>query len=67
MINMDFKPIFSLKLAGYLMIKGIPPHGLTKDLKTGYFVWLFENTETVNELIYEYGGHKHDLKQLCNQ
>jgi hypothetical protein len=61
---MDLKPIFSLRLAGYLMTKGIPPNGLTRDLKTGFFVWLFENTETVNKLINEYGGVKHDAKQV---
>lgn len=50
-----YKQIFSLKLAGFLMINGIPIKRIHHDLKHNHKdVYLFENSKKVEEKIIEY-------------
>lgn len=51
---MKMKSIFQMRLAGYLMQNGIGLMGLTRNKKTGLFVYLFEDTEQLQNAISDY-------------
>ena len=54
-----YKQIFSLQLAGYLMMNGCRLMRMHHDLKrTGRDIYLFEDTEKLNEKILMYSNKK---------
>ena len=51
----EYKQIFSLRLAGFLMLNGIPIRRIHHDLKTkNKDVYMFDNDEKIEELMIEY-------------
>ena len=51
----EYKQIFSLRLAGFLMLNGIPIRRIHHDLKTkNKDVYMFYNDEKIEELMIEY-------------
>lgn len=55
----EYKQIFSLRLAGFLMLNGIPIRRIHHDLKTkNKDVYMFDNDERIEELMIEYSKLK---------
>lgn len=67
-----YKQIFSLRLAGYLMLNGLRIMRIHHDLKeTNKDIYLFEDSDRLSELILEYNNlksskeKKNDFKRDC--
>ena len=57
--NIEYKPIYNLRLAGFLMMNGIPIKRVEVNLGRPWRdVYLFENSEKIEQLISEYKKEK---------
>lgn len=60
----EYKQIFSLRLAGFLMLNGIPIRRIHHDLKTkNKNVYMFDNDEKIEELMIEYSKLKRSKEE----
>ena len=63
-MNKEYKQIFSLKLAGFLMMNGFPIRRIHHDLKTkNKNVYMFDNDEKIEELMIEYSELKRSKEE----
>ena len=63
-MNKEYKQIFSLKLAGFLMMNGFPIRRIHHDLKTkNKNVYMFDNDEKIEELMIEYSKLKRSKEE----
>lgn len=69
-MNKEYKQIFSLKLAGFLMMNGLPIRRIHHDLKTrNKDVYMFDNDERIERLMIEYSKLKRtkENKNVTNE
>ena len=69
-MNKEYKQIFSLKLAGFLMRNGLPIRRIHHDLKTrNKDVYMFDNDERIERLMIEYSKLKRtkENKNVTNE
>ena len=63
-MNKEYRQIFSLKLAGFLMMNGLPIRRIHHDLKTrNKDVYMFDNDERIERLMIEYSKLKRTRKK----
>ncbi|TEB11758.1 hypothetical protein Psfp_03887 [Pelotomaculum sp. FP] len=51
---MKYENIFNMRLAGYLLLQGIPIIGLLRNDKNGLFVFVFKDSETLQNMVKEF-------------
>ena len=69
-MHKEYKQIFSLKLAGFLMMNGLPIRRIHHDLKTrNKDVYMFDNDERIERLMIEYSKLKRakENKNVTNE
>ena len=69
-MNKEYKQIFSLKLAGFLMMNGLPIRRIHHDLKTrNKDVYMFDNDERIERVMIEYSKLKRtkENKNVTNE
>lgn len=66
----EYKQIFSLKLAGFLMMNGLPIRRIHHDLKTrNKDIYMFDDDERIEKLMIEYSKLKcaKETKNVTNK
>lgn len=58
MNNSKLYYVKSMKLAGFLMMRGFVLHGMERDKNTNYNVFLFTDTEKLSMAIKDYNERK---------